>query len=383
MGEDDPVDGDNDPFEELRKAGFFEDYESAPHELSAEERRREAARAARSAREVDLQRRLIEQAAHERELAERDRKLEKRSKLPGAKKRSAKSGGGWQPPWKKHGPPSGPSPRAGLSKPFRAMGLGTMVAPALIVVLIAAFWFTGRGENLPSSLGGTQVVRPDTYPPIDKSVSDTPLGTPPAAPDPAGTYKFLQLQEGSDQPVAWDPCRPVRYVVNPNGAPPGGDALIAEAVERTSAATGLVFEYEGETDEFWTEDREAFQPDRYGDRWAPLLIAWDTAAEVPEFGGDVAGFGGAVMVSDKSGKLVSVTGAVTLSAAHLGDSISADDPNAVRAIVQHELGHVLGLDHVDDQSELMNPRYSGQLDWGTGDLAGLAALGAGECFPWV
>src|SRR4051812_670988 len=35
-----------------------------------------------------------------------------------------------------------------------------------------------------------------------------------------GSFAFMQTQRGSDEPVAYDPCRPVEVVVNPEGAPP-------------------------------------------------------------------------------------------------------------------------------------------------------------------
>ncbi len=52
-----------------------------------------------------------------------------------------------------------------------------------------------------------------------------------------------------------------------------------------------------------------------------------------------------------------------------------------RAVVQHELGHVMGLDHVADQAQLMYSEGAEARDWGTGDLAGLHQLGSGACFP--
>jgi predicted Zn-dependent protease len=45
----------------------------------------------------------------------------------------------------------------------------------------------------------------------------------------------------------------------------------------------------------------------------------------------------------------------------------------------HELGHVLGLGHVQDPSQLMYPAHHGQATYGPGDLAGLAAEGDGAC----
>ena len=56
-----------------------------------------------------------------------------------------------------------------------------------------------------------------------------------------------------------------------------------------------------------------------------------------------------------------------------------DGEAEVRAIVMHELGHVVGLAHVDDPRELMYADNVGQKAFGPGDLTGLAALGRGRC----
>ncbi len=40
-----------------------------------------------------------------------------------------------------------------------------------------------------------------------------------------GSYAFLNTEADGD-PVGYDPCRPVRYVVRTAGAPPGGEALV-------------------------------------------------------------------------------------------------------------------------------------------------------------
>ncbi len=73
-----------------------------------------------------------------------------------------------------------------------------------------------------------------------------------------------------------------------------------------------------------------------------------------------------------------------LDASKLG--VMLRQPNgslSVQAVILHEVGHVLGLAHVNDPNQLMYPRGSHVTDYGPGDLAGLARLGASTCAPWL
>jgi len=50
------------------------------------------------------------------------------------------------------------------------------------------------------------------------------------------------------------------------------------------------------------------------------------------------------------------------------------DPLLTKLVLEHELGHVLGLDHVDDEHQLMHPTASKARGLGEGDVAGLQRL---------
>jgi hypothetical protein len=141
---------------------------------------------------------------------------------------------------------------------------------------------------------------------------------------------------------------------------------------------------DGTTQEPPDPDRDAYQPDLYGDRWAPVLIAWSTAAESPELAEKIAGTAGSASVT-RSGRSVYVTGSVTLDSEDVAGlaGLPATRASALGVVV-HELAHLVGLDHVDDPTQLMYPTTSlTRSAFGAGDLAGLAALGAGECAPDV
>jgi hypothetical protein len=218
-------------------------------------------------------------------------------------------------------------------------------------------------------------------PPPGFEAAASPIGLPPAG--TGSTAYLLQKSPDPGQPfVAYDPCRPVHYVVRPDNAPPGTELLIQEAVASVSAASGLQFVYDGATSEAPSETRETYQPERYGKQWAPVLIAWSSPEETPGLAGNVAGMGGSSYVHIPGKPYVHVAGQVKLDAPGLAETLTwRDGPAHVRAVIMHELGHVLGLDHVDDPAQLMFEENRGQLDFGDGDRAGLAVLGRGECVP--
>jgi hypothetical protein len=213
--------------------------------------------------------------------------------------------------------------------------------------------------------------------------ADSPLGRPLPPPPEGGPHAFAAFQTDGVTPVAYDPCRPVHYVIRPDGAPEGGEELVHAAVARLAEVTGLQFVHDGSTDEATTRDREIFQPDRYGDRWVPVLVVWETEEQNPALAGDFVGEGGSVAVSLGDGPRVFLTGIISLDAAQLPEILAGRDGAATaRSILLHELAHLVGLAHVDDDQQLMYPETRRAiLDFGSGDLTGLAALGSGSCVP--
>ena len=106
------------------------------------------------------------------------------------------------------------------------------------------------------------------------------------------------------------------------------------------------------------------------------LKAPATADEVPELEGDVAGIGGSAATALDTRDAHYVTGQVVLDADDFGD---IRNPDEAQAIVDHEFGHLVGLDHVDDPNELMHAEHTGQTSFGPGDLEGLPILGELAC----
>jgi hypothetical protein len=200
-----------------------------------------------------------------------------------------------------------------------------------------------------------------------------------------GSFAFARTQDGSDEPVAWDPCRVIRVVVDDTTAPEGADDLLAEALATVSAATGLRIERDGPTDEVPDEERAPVQTERYGDRWAPVLVAWTDPGSIGGLAGDVGGLGGAISVPAPVGDGIEVyvTGSLLLDGPQLAESLRVvGGRDQVLSVLLHELGHVVGLGHVEDPGELMHPTgQPGAAGYGPGDRAGLARLGRGACVP--
>jgi hypothetical protein len=174
-----------------------------------------------------------------------------------------------------------------------------------------------------------------------------------------GSYEFLATQ--GDEPVTWDHCRAIRFHVNPKGAPEGWQDTVRQAVADVEKASGFVFMDLGTT----TKTRLIGQ--RYdGNAWEPVLIMWSDRYQTDLLDGSVIGRGGGSMI-EVNGRLRYVIGQVWVDS-------TVKDPYASRMVLEHELGHVLGLDHSSSRQDLMYAHYHGQRGLGSGDVDGLKRL---------
>lgn len=206
--------------------------------------------------------------------------------------------------------------------------------------------------------------------------------------DPRG-FKVHLTHPETGEPARFNVCRPIHYVINPALAPEGGVADVHRAFEMTGRAMGANFVYDGTTDEHYAA-RDAFQPDRYGDRWAPILVSWsDHPPHVdPSSAGTVVGMGGPAIEYNEEDRAVLVSGIVVLDAS--ADLSSGFAGATWGQVILHELGHVFGLAHIDDEASVMHERMGLRpAAFGPGDREGLWELGVGSgCvetprLPWL
>lgn len=236
-----------------------------------------------------------------------------------------------------------------------------LVATGLLLLLGAALGIGAAARSTPNATGTLQ-TDPHT-----------------AAPDPhtAGYRVWAHNDDGT--PVRWDPCSPVVLVTDPDGAPPDARTDLDSALAVLRTASGLDLIVAGNVSERPSASRAPYQPDRYGQDWAPVLVAW---AAPGEGGLPLRSFDRGValpIAAGPAGDRTFVSGQVVLNAARDDLRPGFDDrADAWGNILLHELMHLLGLDHVDDPDELMYPFPGrGPVQLGSGDRAGLAALGAG------
>jgi hypothetical protein len=256
-------------------------------------------------------------------------------------------------------------PRTRVALLLAALVLMTSISPlprmALGVVDTLTYSPTEPVTTAPQPLGGGRLA------PI------VPVGGAP----PADEYAFMETQPGTGEPVRFDPCRPIHYVVREHGMGPEAVDVVHDAVARVSAATGLVFVYDGLTDEAPSPNRDARGRD--GSGYAPVLVAWTDPSEVPRLEDTIAGVGGPTSVRGPDGRRTFVTGEVSLDGPQLAPELTVLERWSVTAVVMHELGHLVGADHPADASQLMAAEHRGQRDWGDGDRYALAVLGQGRC----
>lgn len=189
-------------------------------------------------------------------------------------------------------------------------------------------------------------------------------------------FEFLRLDPESGDPVRYNPCEPLHYVINPEGAPEGGVEDVKDGIALVSEATGIEFVYDGTTRETLDVNRAIYQPSRYGrERWAPIILGWVPKEELLAKNRHAIGAAGSAAATNGTGNLLYVSGIVTFNG-DLAVPTGFGPGKTWGDVVLHEMGHVLGLGHVDDTLQLMHRHIqSGPARFGSGDEAGLKQVG--------
>lgn len=205
---------------------------------------------------------------------------------------------------------------------------------------------------------------------------EVPPGRAPYLPLPSadsGDYHLDVEMRSDGTPIRFNPCRPIQVVANLDGAHPGAEQALVTALEHLSEAMGTDWVYEGTTDEQLSSGhagRSAYQPSRYGQRWAPVLVTWPESWVNPM---EIALAGSrAVDGAELATGEVRINREAELHGSELTE------------VLMHELAHVAGLGHVDGTDQMMRRTLQ---DGSTGpafedgDLAALALVGkASGCF---
>jgi len=194
------------------------------------------------------------------------------------------------------------------------------------------------------------------------------------AQDQKPVYAFLETN--GDQPAAYSSCRLIQVAVYPAGGPPDAEQLVREAVARVRGVTGLDIVVTGSYGGHAPNWNFQAAPFSTGD---PISVSWQDSSAIAELTDEIAGLGGSPVISSPSGTRYRVAGTIALSRSYYALLNQRGDHDEALAVLLHEFGHVVGLDHVHSSRELMNEDNVGRTEFGPGDLEGLRRLGQGPC----
>lgn len=186
----------------------------------------------------------------------------------------------------------------------------------------------------------------------------------------ASAHKFM-----SSPRWLWDSCRgPITWKFTTGNAPDGALKQVKGAFARVHAATGLDFSYLGTTD-------VTPKPSGAPASGADLVIGWVGQRAFSDQYGGAVGVGGATYYSNyrlANGDRVNraAQGGVVLNAGFDDLANGFGSGFTWGEVLMHELGHVIGLSHVDSSKQLMYERVTrGLARFGAGDLNGFRKVG--------
>jgi matrixin len=212
-------------------------------------------------------------------------------------------------------------------------------------------------------------------------------GTAPANPVPSAgsggsssSYTFEGMNPDGT-PYRWNPCASIHYVISTAEAPSGAVSDLQQAVSTVSANLHIPFTFDGTTNVLpsssWLQNAPAGP-----NGWPPVLLGWEYPGQSDinlSSPIDASTMWRAMSLQGNANNLGMAAGVIAfnLSANGLSSGWGTDSWGEVYL---HELGHLVGLGHVSDPSQMMNP-YVPPIPaaYGNGDRTGLGLLGQGSC----
>ena len=265
---------------------------------------------------------------------------------------------------------------------FGRTGVILAVVLALLVlggVAVAMTAGGGDGDSSSPSAGGqaAQVVNDPACPARGHDNRDRrTAGSLPF------NYSFLFTTTDGCKPLRFNPCEPIHYIVNPANAPQGGVDDVRQAFRMIAEAGGYTFVDDGLTDsDRFDSNRSAYDPAKYGERWAPIVVSWSRLGSAGRNDVVIAGRGNGQLVEDTI-----VTGMLDLNAdARIDAAREMPVPSGFGEgiswgrVMLHEMGHVFGLGHVESKNSIMHEALLEQTrsltQYGVGDIQAWRLLG--------
>lgn len=205
------------------------------------------------------------------------------------------------------------------------------------------------------------------------AVSKAPLGM---TAKKARTYKLLGAY------TRWNPCRRITYRVNASGMPRGASKDIHGAFRRMSRATGIRFTYKGTTTGL---PGKRGKPHPAAKVWRARTSCSPSPAPTRS-ATSATPLGSAVHTGAAAGRTSRPASADT-SSSTVSTRSRPDSTRGPRHGLQgtrgqlymHEIGHVVGRDHVTVRSQIMYPTMTRKpATFGAGDRRGLRLLGRSQ-----
>jgi hypothetical protein len=195
------------------------------------------------------------------------------------------------------------------------------------------------------------------------------VGAAAAAAAPAGAVSSYSVTAMSHQVLRWNPCASVAVRVDVHGAPSGALADVEHALSLVDRASGLRLHYAGSTTSI---------PNRGNWKsYRGITVAWARSTQSDLLGQGQAGEGGYVASTDGSGRwrITSAFVVVDTRYNYLHGGFGTGGTRG--ALLLHELGHAVGLNHVPDARQIMYPKITSKAAaYAAGDVAGLHRVGA-------